>query len=245
MEDAPRSPRSPTPASSTTTAGTSRCNTALQGGVDIDVFFTYDSSNLAMRSYPAWPRISAIWCAPPLELEPFLDTGGAEGPHRRRTRSRRWPPTKEPERPAVQRGPPGGGRDRASHAAWDRRGVPRGGPRSGRRRTATAPTCCRTSPASSWARITRYADGGDSNFEHPAFLDHFELAAQMIREGAALPLVAGSRPADRGLPAEQLHRRGLRDLGHRSLFACGSSTIQRGVPARLPHLRARCRPWTS
>ena len=54
--------------------GNLKVNTALQGGVDIDVFFTYDPSNLAMRSFSGMAADLGDLVRSTPELTPFLDT---------------------------------------------------------------------------------------------------------------------------------------------------------------------------
>ena len=83
--------RSPTPASSTTTAGTSR-STPLSRAASTST----SSSPTTPRTSrcapcPAWPQISAIWCAPPLSSRRSW-TRRSRRPCSTARRSWRWPP---------------------------------------------------------------------------------------------------------------------------------------------------------
>ena len=165
--------------------GNLKVNTALQGGVDIDVFFTYDSSNLAMRSYSGMAADLGALVRDTPDLAPFLDTDEPKALIDGET-IMALATTKEPNfllmnetvREDVGLALP---------TAWELRGVSRGDPPSSPPRIGTGHTNCRICLASSWVPNYWYTDQGTSNFEHPAFLRHFELTTQMIREGQIFP----------------------------------------------------------
>ncbi|MGP9538101.1 ABC transporter substrate-binding protein [Brachybacterium sp. AOP43-C2-M15] len=164
--------------------GNLKVNTALQGGVDIDVFFTYDSSNLAMRSESGMAAdISELVRSTP-EFEPFLDTAEPKALFDGEAITA-LATTKEPNFLLINesiREEVGIDLPRAWELDEFLEAV----------RAFATPDRYGTYKLPDLPRIELgpdhwYAEGGGSNFEHPAFLRHFELTAQMIREGTIFP----------------------------------------------------------
>lgn len=164
--------------------GNLKVNTALQGGVDIDVFFTYDSSNLAMRSYSGMAADLGALVRDTPDLAPFLDTDEPKALIDGET-IMALATTKEPNfllmnetvREDVGLALP---------TAWELEEYLEA------IREFTTPDRYGTYKLPDLPRIELgpnywYTDQGTSNFEHPAFLRHFELTTQMIREGQIFP----------------------------------------------------------
>lgn len=159
-------------------------NTALQGGVDIDVFFTYSTQDLAMRSGSGMAAdVAALVRAEP-QLEPFLDTEEPKSLFDGEAITA-LATTKEPNFVLFNENL----RDEAGIALptdWDLEeylGILHelaGAERYGAYRLPDLPRI-ELGP-NYW-----YTEQGSSNFEHPAFLQHFELSAQLIREGVIFP----------------------------------------------------------
>lgn len=164
--------------------GNLKVNTALQGGVDIDVFFTYDSSSLAMRSYSGMAADLGPLVRETPELAPFLDTAEPKALLDGET-VLALATTKEPNFLLVNESV----REEVGFdlpEAWDLEEYLE------TVRAATSPDRYGTYKLPDLPRIQLgpnfwYTDQGGSNFEHPAFLDHFELTTQMIRDGQIFP----------------------------------------------------------
>ena len=159
-------------------------NTALQGGVDIDVFFTYSTEDLAMRSGSGMAADVAALVRQEPELEPFLDTEEPKALFDGEAITA-LATTKEPNFVLFNENL----RDEAEIALptdWDLEeylGVLHeltGPERYGAYRLPDLPRI-ELGP-NYW-----YTEQGSSNFEHPAFLKHLELSAQLIREGVIFP----------------------------------------------------------
>lgn len=163
--------------------GNLKLNTALQGGVDIDVFFTYNASNLAMRSFSGMAADMGDLVRSTPELAPFLDTEvpkaliDGETIHALAT-------TKEPNFLLLNESI----REEAGLSlptSWDLEEyleTVEALSSENRYGTYKLPDLPRIELGPNYW----YTDGG-SNFENPAFLRHFELTAQMIRDGQIFP----------------------------------------------------------
>ncbi|MDN5601507.1 MAG: extracellular solute-binding protein [Brachybacterium sp.] len=164
--------------------GNLKVNTALQGGVDIDVFFTYDPSNLAMRSLSGMAADLGDLVRSTPELAPFLDTEEPKALLDGET-IMALATTKEPNFLLLNETV----REEAGlelPTTWDLEEyleVVRALTTADRYGTYKLPDLPRIELGPNYW----YADGGGSNFEDPAFLHHFELTAQMIREGQIFP----------------------------------------------------------
>ncbi|MFC7465718.1 ABC transporter substrate-binding protein [Brachybacterium sp. GCM10030252] len=164
--------------------GNLKLNTALQGGVDIDVFFTYDPANLAMRSGSGMASdVSDLVRSTP-EFEPFLDTNEPKALFDGEAITA-LATTKEPnflllnESMRDEAGislPEAWKLDEYLEAVRELAGPERYG-------TYKLPDLPRIELGPNYW----YTEDGGSNFEHPAFLRHFDLTAQMIREGQIFP----------------------------------------------------------
>lgn len=164
--------------------GNLKVNTALQGGVDIDVFFTYGVPNLTMRVDSGLAAdVGDLVRATP-ELEIFLDTedpkaliDGDEITALATTRIPQMVLFNE---------------DLREHAGielptkWtfeEYLEVIRTLADDGKYGTYVLPDLARIELGPNY----RFTPEGDSNFSHPAFLRHFDLAAELIREGVLYP----------------------------------------------------------
>lgn len=164
--------------------GNLKVNTALQGGVDIDVFFTYDSSNLAMRSFSGMAADLGDLVRSTPELAPFLDTDVPKALIDGETITA-LATTKEPNFLLLNEAL----REDAGielPTSWDLEEYLEAV------KALTAEDRYGTYKLPDLPRIELgpnywYADGGGSNFEDPAFLRHFDLTSQMIREGQIFP----------------------------------------------------------
>ena len=166
--------------------GNLKVNTALQGGVDIDVFFTYSVPNLAMRvdSGLAADVGDLVRAAPRAGDVP--GHRGSQG-HDRRRRDHGARDDAHSADGAVQRGPPGARRGSSSPRSGHSRSTCKGPFRAladdGKYGPTVLPDLARIELGPNY-RLTAQ---GDSNFSHPAFLQHFDLAAQLIRDGVLYP----------------------------------------------------------
>ncbi|MGO2048581.1 MAG: ABC transporter substrate-binding protein, partial [Brachybacterium tyrofermentans] len=155
----------------------------LQGGVDIDVFFTYDSSSLAMRSYSGMAADLGDLVRSTPELEPFLDTAEPKALLDGDTVTA-LATTKEPNVLLFNESM----REEAGLElpdAWDLEeylAAVRALATEDSYGTYKLPDLPRIELGPNYW----YADDG-SNFEDPAFRQHFELTAQMIRDGQIFP----------------------------------------------------------
>ncbi|MFC0673189.1 ABC transporter substrate-binding protein [Brachybacterium hainanense] len=164
--------------------GNLKVNTALQGGVDIDVFFTYDSANLALRAGSGMAADLSDLVRSTPALAPFLDTDEpkalVDG-----DRITALATTKEPNLVLLREDL----REEAGIAlpqAWDLAEyleTVRALARPDRYGTYMLPDLPRIELGPNFW----YATDGGSNFEHPAFLHHLALSAEMIREGSIFP----------------------------------------------------------
>ncbi|MGP5199048.1 ABC transporter substrate-binding protein [Brachybacterium alimentarium] len=164
--------------------GNLKVNTALQGGVDIDVFFTYGVPNLAMRvdSGLAADVGDLVRAAP--ELEMFLDTedpkamiDGDEITALATTRIPQMVLFNEDLRERAGIELP------TQWALEEYLEAIRALADDGKYGTYVLPDLARIELGPNY-RLTAQ---GDSNFSHPAFLQHFDLAAQLIRDGVLYP----------------------------------------------------------
>ncbi|MGP5198632.1 ABC transporter substrate-binding protein [Brachybacterium alimentarium] len=165
--------------------GNLKVNTALQGGVDIDVFFTYDSSSLAMRSYSGMAADMSNLVRRTPELEPFLDTSEPKALFDGDAITA-LATTKEPNfllfNETMRKE---AGLDLP--VAWDLEeylAAVRAMATEDRYGTYKLPDLPRIELGPNFWYTD---DGSGSNFEDPAFLHHFELTAQMIRDGEIFP----------------------------------------------------------
>ncbi|WP_240613431.1 ABC transporter substrate-binding protein [Brachybacterium endophyticum] len=164
--------------------GNLKLNTALQGGVDIDVFFTYGVPNLAMRASSGLAADVADQVRSTPELKTFLDKDEPKAlfdgdqitalattripqmvllNERLRKRAgvdlpRRWTLDEYLE---------------ALRAFAD----------AGKYGSYTLPDIARIELGPNY----RFTPKGDSNFSDPSFLRQFDLSAQLIREGVLYP----------------------------------------------------------
>lgn len=164
--------------------GNLKVNTALQGGVDIDVYFTYDASNLAMRSFSGLAADLGDLVRSTPELAPFLDTAEPKALIDGDTITA-LATTREPNLLLVNeavRGEAGIDLPRSWELEEFLETV----------RALSTPDRYGTYKLPDLPRIELgpnywFTKDGDSNFEHPAFLRHFELTTQMIRDGQIFP----------------------------------------------------------
>lgn len=164
--------------------GNLKVNTALQGGVDIDVYFTYDTANLAMRAFSGLAADLGPLVRSTPELARFLDTeepkaliDGDTITALATTREPNLLLLNETVREEVGLDLPRAWDLEEYLAAVDALSGP------DRYGTYKLPDLPRIELGPNYW----YADGGGSNFEHPSFLHHFELTAQLIREGRIFP----------------------------------------------------------
>lgn len=159
-------------------------NTALQGGVDIDVFFTYSTEDLAMRSGSGMAADVAALVRQEPELEPFLDTEEPKALFDGEAITA-LATTKEPNFVLFNE-------DLREEAGielptdWDLEEyleVIHALAGSGRYGTYRLPDLPRIELGPNYW----YTDQGTSNFDHPAFLRHLGLSADLIREGVIFP----------------------------------------------------------
>ncbi|MDN5687057.1 MAG: extracellular solute-binding protein, partial [Brachybacterium sp.] len=164
--------------------GNLKLNTALQGGVDIDVFFTYATEDLAMRSGSGMAMDVADLVRDEPALEPFLDHEEPKALFDGDSITA-LATTKEPNFVLFNESL----REEAGielPASWDLEEYLEilralaGPDRYGAYKLPDLPRI-ELGP-NFW-----YAEDGGSNFEHPAFLRHFELSAQSIRDGVIFP----------------------------------------------------------
>lgn len=159
-------------------------NTALQGGVDIDIFFTYSSEDLAMRSGSGMATdVGDLVRAEP-DLKDFLDTDEPKALFDGEAITA-LATTKEPNFVLFNENV----REEAGvelPTAWDLEEYLEvihalaGAERYGAYRLPDLPRI-ELGP-NYW-----YTDQGTSNFDHPAFLRHLEQSAELIREGVIFP----------------------------------------------------------
>lgn len=164
--------------------GNLKLNTALQGGVDIDVFFTYNAADLAMRSGSGMAADMGDLVRSTPGLEPFLDTSEPKALFDGETITA-LATTKEPNLVLFNESLRAeAGIDLPD--AWDLEEYLE------TIRELSGPDRFGTYKLPDLPRIELgpnywYADDGTSNFEHPAFLRHFQLTSQLIREGQIFP----------------------------------------------------------
>lgn len=164
--------------------GNLKVNTALQGGVDIDVFFTFGIQNLAQRggtdiSADLGDRLRAT-----SELAEFLDPSEPkaliDGDTVTAIATTRIPNMilfNDTMREQA-------GVDLPDSWTWQEYlevlGRLTG---DGHHGSYTLPDMPRIALGPNY----RFTDSGDSNFSHPAFLEHFETSSSLIREGVLYP----------------------------------------------------------
>ncbi|MGP9683353.1 ABC transporter substrate-binding protein [Brachybacterium sp. AOP3-A1-3] len=164
--------------------GNLKVNTALQGGVDIDVFFTYGVPNLTMRTNSGLAAdVGDLVRATP-ELEAFLDTedpkaliDGDEITALATTRIPQMVLFNEDLRESAGIELP------TQWTVEEYLEVIRALADDGKYGTYVLPDIARIELGPNY----RFTKDGNSNFSHPAFLEHFELAAELIRDGVLYP----------------------------------------------------------
>jgi multiple sugar transport system substrate-binding protein len=164
--------------------GNLKVNTALQGDVDIDVFFTYGIQNLAMRSGPELAADLGARVRETPELSGFLDTEEPmaliEGDRISALATTRIPNMilfNDDLRTKA-------GVDLPS--SWDLEeylDVLDRLASTGHHGSYTLPDLARIELGPNY----RFTDSGDSNFQNPAFLRHLELSSDLIRSGTLYP----------------------------------------------------------
>ena len=164
--------------------GNLKVNTALQGGVDIDVFFTFGVENLAMRggtdiSADLGDRVRAT-----PELARFLDPDqpmalidGDTVTAIATTRAPNFILFNDTLREEAGVELPESWTWQEYLEVLDRLS------RDGHHGSYTLPDMPRIAIGPDY----RFTDQGDSNFSHPAFLEHFETSASLIRDGVLYP----------------------------------------------------------
>lgn len=164
--------------------GNVKLNTALQGDVDIDVYFTYTTEDLAMRSGSGLAADVGDKVRNTPDLETFLDTDEPKALIED-DRITALASTREPNMILLND-------DLREQAGIE---IPeswtfeeyletiRALTADGRYGTYMLPDLPRVRLGPDFW----YTDDGNSNFSHPAFLEHFELTCELIRDGVLFP----------------------------------------------------------
>ncbi|WP_193105187.1 ABC transporter substrate-binding protein [Brachybacterium sp. FME24] len=164
--------------------GNVKLNTALQGGVDIDVFFTYGVPNLTMRVSSGLAADVGDLVRSTPELEMFLDTDDPkaliDGDEITALATTRIPQMVLFNDELRERA----GIDLPQQWTFEEYlEAIRALAADGKYGTYVLPDLARIELGPNY----RFTADGDSNFSHPAFLRHFDLAAELIREGVLYP----------------------------------------------------------
>ena len=166
------------------TSGNLKLDTALQGGVDIDVYFTYPMESLALRAGSDMTLDLTERVEADPELAPFLDTEAPKG-YWQDGQLRALATTGGPNLVLVNA-------DRLADAGleiperWDLEEY------VDALRQLTTDDSYGSYALPDTARIALgpdywYTSSGESNFQHPAFLEHLGLSRDLIDEGVLFP----------------------------------------------------------
>ena len=165
--------------------GNLKVNTALQGGVDIDVFFTFGIANLAMRGGTdiAADLGDRVRATPELEVlldpdQPMALQDGNTITALATTRAPNFILFNDTLREEA-------GVELPSSWTWQEylEVLDALSGEEGRHGSYTLPDMPRIALGPDY----RLTAEGDSNFSHPAFLEHLETSAQLIRDGVLYP----------------------------------------------------------